>query len=406
MQENLNELATKYARYFAMMLDIPCSVVDLKEKKVATDLGLDCVEVCKNCPNKNCLCYGQFSYGCREAYRWDGLYIYHCTQDMVLVAASITNEKGELEGGLVIGPMILDNKDELLATADDKNYIKALMNVPEIPPLKIQSMAEILAGITDNFNHILPGKAGKYFYRQESLLNALYEERMRAVSEADFYTYPIAMERKLREAIAARDKEGSKILLNQILASIYISNDENIEAIKPRIMELIIVISRAAVDAGANVNEIFLVNDNFSSNIDGFTNIEDLSVWTSTILQRFLSFTFDFENVKHADAVYSVIEYIKGNYQKKISLEEIADYTYLSKTYLSSLFKKETGRSISEYINIVRVEKSKPLLIENNLSIIEVANMCGFEDQSYFTKVFKGIAGITPKKYRESRGIL
>ena len=108
--------------------------------------------------------------------------------------------------------------------------------------------------------------------------------------------------------------------------------------------------------------------------------------------------------MKHADAVYKVIEYIKANFQRRMSLEEIAASTYLSKTYLSSLFKKETGYSISEYINIVRIERSKSLLLEENISIIDIANLCGFEDQSYFTKVFKHIVGITPKKYRENRG--
>lgn len=193
-------------------------------------------------------------------------------------------------------------------------------------------------------------------------------------------------------------------MLNQILAHIYVSNNNNIEAIKPRITELIVVISRAAVDAGADINEIFLINENFTANIEEFTNLEDLSAWVSNMLQRFISFTFEFDKVKHADAVYKVIEYIKTNFRRHMSLEDIAASTYLSKTYLSSLFKKETGYSISEYINIVRIDRSKSLLMEENMSIIEIANLCGFEDQSYFTKVFKHIVGITPKKYRENRG--
>ena len=168
--------------------------------------------------------------------------------------------------------------------------------------------------------------------------------------------------------------------------------------------ELIVVISRAAVDAGADINEIFLINENFTANIEEFTNLEDLSAWVSNMLQRFISFTFEFDKVKHADAVYKVIEYIKTNFRRHMSLEDIAASTYLSKTYLSSLFKKETGYSISEYINIVRIDRSKSLLMEENMSIIEIANLCGFEDQSYFTKVFKHIVGITPKKYRENRG--
>ncbi len=404
MDKSLKKEALKYAKHFGAILDIPCSVVDLSEKSYETDRDEKTLDVCETCPYKNCKGYEQFAYGCREAYRWDGLYTFHCHQEMVIICTSIASEKGDLSGGLVIGPICLDNKEELIVTANNKKFKAALENVPEFPPHKIQAMSELLAAISGNLSDLSHGKAGRYFYRQESLLNALYVERMKASETTDYYTYPIAMERKLRTAVRSRDKEGSQVLLNQILAHIYTSNNNNLEKIKPRITELIVVLSRAAVDAGADINEIFLINENFTANINEFTNLEDLSIWVTTMLQRFISFTFEFDKVKHADAVYKVIEYIKANFQRRMSLEEIAASTYLSKTYLSSLFKKETGYSISEYINIVRIERSKALLMEENISIIDIANLCGFEDQSYFTKVFKHIVGITPKKYRETRG--
>lgn len=404
MEKSIKDQAIKYANHFAAVIEAPCSVVDLTEKTISTSQESSNYSVCKNCPNKTCSGFEQFSYGCREAYRWDGLYTFHCHQEMVVVCASIASEKGDLAGGLVLGPVFLDNKEELMSQTTDKKFKKALSEVSEFAPHKIQAMAEILAGIAGSISDLSHGKAGRYFYRQESLLNAMYVERMKKSETSDYYTYPIAIERKLRTAVRSRDKEGSQTLLNQILAHIYVSNNNNIEAIKPRITELIVVISRAAVDAGADINEIFLINENFTANIEEFTNLEDLSAWVSNMLQRFISFTFEFDKVKHADAVYKVIEYIKSNYRKHMSLEDIAASTYLSKTYLSSLFKKETGYSISEYINIVRIDRSKSLLMEENMSIIEIANLCGFEDQSYFTKVFKHIVGITPKKYRENRG--
>lgn len=403
MENSLKEQAVKYANHFGSLLDVPCAVVDLSEKSYVPAGEGKPFDACENCPHKNCKGYEQFAYGCREAYRWDGLYTFHCYQEMVVICASIASEKGDLAGGLVIGPIILDNKEELLASAD-KKFKKALEGVSEYSPHHIQAMAEILAGIAGSISDLSHGRAGRYFYRQESLLNAMYVERMKKSETSDYYTYPIAIERKLRTAVRSRDKAGSQTLLNQILAHIYVSNNNNIEAIKPRITELIVVISRAAVDAGADINEIFLINENFTANIEEFTTLEDLSAWVSNMLQRFISFTFEFDKVKHADAVYKVIEYIKTNFRRHMSLEDIAASTYLSKTYLSSLFKKETGYSISEYINIVRIDRSKSLLMEENMSIIEIANLCGFEDQSYFTKVFKHIVGITPKKYRENRG--
>ena len=404
MDKSLKKEALKYAKHFGAILEMPCSVVDLAEEEIETESGTAEIAVCSCCPHKECNGYDQFSYGCREAYRWDGLYTFHCHHEMVLICTSIASEKGDLAGGFVIGPVFLENKEDLIAGITDKERKSVLEKIPEFPPAKIQAMSELLAAISGNLSNLSHGKAGRYFYRQESLLNALYVEKMKASETSDYYTYPIAVERKLRTAVRSRDKEGSQVLLNQILAHIYTSNGNNIEKIKPRITELIVVLSRAAVDAGADINEIFLINENFTGNIEEFTNLEDLSIWVTNMLQRFISFTFEFDKVKHADAVYKVIEYIKANFQRRMTLEQIAASTYLSKTYLSSLFKKETGFSISEYINIVRIERSKSLLLEENISIIDIANLCGFEDQSYFTKVFKHIVGITPKKYRENRG--
>lgn len=405
MDNTLKHQAEKFAALFASVFEMPGSVVDLDAEIIETDLGEKNPPVCKYCPYfSSCQSYGQFSYGCKEAYRWDGLYTFHCKNEMVLIAASVCGEKGDLTGGIVLGPLFLDNKEDFLAEARDPEYIDVLKHMPALPPRRIQGIAELLAAIAGSLSNFSSGNSARYFFRQDKLLNAIYVEQMKKQEGSDYYTYPIAIERKLRTAIRNRDKEGSQILLNQILANIYVSNNNNIEAIKPRITELIVVISRAAVDAGADINEILLINENLGANVNNFTSLEDLSAWVSNMMHKFISYTFEFDKVKHADAVYKVIEYIKTNYKRRITLDEIAANTYLSKTYLSSLFKKETGYSISEYINIIRIERSKTLLMEDNMSIIEIANMCGFEDQSYYTKVFKGIVGMTPKRYRENRG--
>lgn len=405
MDITLKQQAKKYAALFASVFEMPGTVIDLENETIETDIGENCAPVCRFCTFYNvCKGYEQFSYGCREAYRWDGLYIFHCHNEMVLIAASVSNDKGELAGGMVLGPLFLDNKEDFLADAREAEYIDILKHMPTLPPRRIQGIAELLACVSECISNLSHGNSGRYFFRQDNLLNAIYVEQMKKRDNSDYYTYPIAIERKLRTAIRNRDKEDSQILLNQILANIYVTNNNNLEAIKPRITELVVVTSRAAVDAGADINEILMINENLGANIAGFNNLEDLSAWVSNMMHKFISYTFEFDKVKHADAVYKVIEYIKTNFRRRITLEEIAANTYLSKTYLSSLFKKETGYSISEYINIVRIERSKTLLMEDNMSIIEIANICGFEDQSYYTKVFKSIVGITPKKYRETRG--
>ena len=98
------------------------------------------------------------------------------------------------------------------------------------------------------------------------------------------------------------------------------------------------------------------------------------------------------------------MEYIRQNYYKKISLDSIAEHVNFSKTYLSRIFKEETGENISMYINKVRIEKAKLLMMDKSIGLIDVANLVGFEDQSYFSKVFRSLTGTSPKKYQENRG--
>ena len=169
-------------------------------------------------------------------------------------------------------------------------------------------------------------------------------------------------------------------------------------------MELVVLLSRATIDAGADIREIFLFNTNYIHEIEQFTSLEELSVWLTGIMHRFINYSFDFAQVKHSDVVYKVMDYVKANYAQKITLDDIARHVFLSRSYLSSIFKEETGDSLFAYINKVRISKSKMLLLDSAVNLVDVAGLCGFDDQSYFTKVFKKATGISPKKYRDTRG--
>ena len=102
--------------------------------------------------------------------------------------------------------------------------------------------------------------------------------------------------------------------------------------------------------------------------------------------------------------IFNVKKYIQKNYSEKISLESVAAQVFLSPGYLSSLFKEATGESLISYINRVRVEESKVLLLETKDNLVDISNACGFEDQSYFARVFKKFTGVSPSKYRFYKG--
>ena len=94
------------------------------------------------------------------------------------------------------------------------------------------------------------------------------------------------------------------------------------------------------------------------------------------------------------------VQYIAQNFSSPIALEDVANHVHLNPAYFSTVFKQSTGSSFKEYLNMVRIEESKRLLTNTNYSVIDIAVATGFEDQSYFSKVFKKYTGLTPKQYR------
>ncbi len=102
--------------------------------------------------------------------------------------------------------------------------------------------------------------------------------------------------------------------------------------------------------------------------------------------------------------INQALNFINYHYTEKISLDDVAEELNVSKHYLSSIFKKETGENMSFFINKLRIEKAKQLLLESDIKIKEVFEQVGYSDQQYFSKVFKKITGKTVAEYKEGSG--
>lgn len=106
------------------------------------------------------------------------------------------------------------------------------------------------------------------------------------------------------------------------------------------------------------------------------------------------------KQVKSKD-VHEIQQYIRENYTKKISLENLASVTNINKFYLIRIFKQSTGLSPIDYLIHVRIEESEKLLINSDLQIAEISNKVGFNSPSHFTKAFRMINHMTPSHYRK-----
>lgn len=379
MKRNLSN----YAKIIENACGVDVTVLRMNEKTLSGNC------FCHAC-TMQCDFLNTHTYGTYEAARWGGKYIYFCQIGLTFIASSIFDTYGSVSDGLIAGPFIMGALDNY---TDDTTILHLSNTVRTIDTKRANGIADLLGLLT----------SGDVQNSKSKLLNELYEVS-KDISKNAEYQYPIETERQLQAAITEGNKTKANEILNKLLGHIFFSSGGNIEMIKGRVLELIVLLSRASIDGGAEIGQILGLNDTYMKELQAFQTLEDISLWLTHVMSRFTSYVFDFADVKHADIIYKTIRYIKDNYMKKLSLDEIADNVYLSKAYLSKVFKDETGMNITEYINKIRIDESKKLLKNTNLSIIAISNMTGFYDQSYFTKIFTKTIGTTPRKYKEANG--
>ena len=114
---------------------------------------------------------------------------------------------------------------------------------------------------------------------------------------------------------------------------------------------------------------------------------------------------YDFSKSFTARHYKQVLDYIAVNYGKNILLEDMAAEASLSPSHFARLFKQTISQSPYQFLMSYRIEQAKKMLDNPNKLIVDIAFNCGFSDQAHFSRVFKKIAGITPKKYRQNKDI-
>lgn len=375
MADEIMTRLIRFAKHLSGLCGADCAVYDL-DNKVFHDAVL--CHRCRHCDFEN-----THKYGCYEAQRWGGRYIYYCPAGLTFVAAVHCENPNKIDAGLLVGPMMMGEREDFI-----EKFSLPYGEIVQVEPSAVNDIAEVMSAG-------LPGGLSGVQY--DALLNDMYAARN---AQDD---YPIEMETQLCDAIEEGDAARARELLNLLLGHIFFGARGNLATIKTRVTELMVIISRSAIRGGADVHQIFMTNEGYMDEIQNADSLEKLSLWLTSVLNRFMSYVFEFSAVKHSDVVYKIIGFVQRNYMHKITLDDIAAHVYLSRSYVSKIFKEEMDCPLTAYINQVRVEKSKALLM-GDLTLTDVAYNVGFEDQSYYTKVFKKLTGMSPGQYKMKKG--
>ena len=413
-----NSGITHQFRSFTQSTGIPLRVSDSKGREVwQSDV----------CQKKNFFCHLSHGNGgkdrfcqrvhkkaLRESIRWGEATIRTCCHSLMQVTAPIMNH-GRLVGYLIASPFLLVDPSELqpdelssLYGGSGKKQLleRALFSIPVVKDEEAHRSAKDLFRLAETLSdpdlsclreareiqelqgkivdQILDFKALDKDFNPQSLSRLFYEQ-----------------EREIIVKIRLGDRVGAKEILYRLLAIVLSEHLENFELLKISILELLIILTRAAVEAGTKIEEVLGMRYRFITESAAIKDQEDLCIWVAHLLEKLMDGIYQTRHAKNYQRLEKTLGFIEAHYNESISVDRIAKEVYLSPSRLSHIVKDELGITLRECISKMRVDKAKNLLREKELPISQIALEVGYPDQSYFTKVFKKVEKCTPKTFRE-----
>ncbi len=227
----------------------------------------------------------------------------------------------------------------------------------------------------------------EFLRKEENILRAPYNP------ELEFYSVIKSGDVKKTEELCKdtfTDKKGLGVL-----------SKNNMQNLKYHFVITVALIARYCIDGGMDVSTSYALSDFYIQKADESNSPEDLN-----ILHRRAALDYA-ERMKklRKDKICSIhvvrcIDYMHNNLHSRITVEELAELVDLNPSYLCRLFKKETGVSVSEYIQQLKIDAAQNMLLYSDFTPARISSILAFPDQSYFTQVFKKYTGLTPRKFQ------
>ena len=225
------------------------------------------------------------------------------------------------------------------------------------------------------------------FYNRENTQNHLPYDR-----EIAFY-----------QSIKNGDMEEMKRLFEPLGVAGYGKlSGNNLRNHKYHLIITVAFITRYCIEGGLEMETAYNLSDLYIRKIDTCTSLEELDELHVALTEDYVKRMRTCKNSRHYSRPISrCIDYIYDNLHCKIQTDDLAREAELSKTYLSKLFHKETGKTIVQYIMEKKLDAAKNLLMFTEHSTTEIANYLNFSSESHFISAFKKSTGLTPKKFKQ-----
>jgi YesN/AraC family two-component response regulator len=334
------------------------------------------------------------------------------------LSAKLYNQRKDFLGTIIVGPFLFEEPSALLVQDilfDNQLPISLkhtitqyYLSLPLISEYKADMIAEFLAYHTANMDKLMNyrpkiRKITNQFHNKLGIFPTLMQEHPKPSGGTIEKRY--SLQNELSSAVEHGDIAKAEKLLNEDMSFIEkipdrIPNDP-LRSEKNLAITFNTSLRIAVERGGLHPLYIHSISEKFAIQIEKTTSIQQLAELQKVMLREYCEAVRKYSLKNYSFLIRKAIEYIRFHLEQDLSLKTISE-AILSSTYeLSRKFKKETGQTLTDYINTLRIDEAIYIMENRNLSITDIAYMVGFNDVNYFTKVFKKLTGMTPSTYRK-----
>ena len=245
--------------------------------------------------------------------------------------------------------------------------------------------------------------------RLELARQAAEQERFRAeaIHEVKSEFLDSVREVYLREepallaAIKRGERPAAREIINRVLVRIYHLSGQRLDLLKSFVLELVVMMCRAAVESGADPTEVLGLNFRSIRDLSELQDDEQLCAWLTAMLERVMDAIRDHKTFPNTVLVARALDFMEKHLDEPLERDAVARGTGLSGSHFSHLMKEKTGQTFTDLLTQMRINRARALLVRTEKSMVQVALECGFCDQSYFTRVFRKCTGESPREYQQ-----
>jgi len=210
-------------------------------------------------------------------------------------------------------------------------------------------------------------------------------------------------ELELLHAVKSGHKQKAREVINRILVGVYNLGREDLDVLKTLVLEMVVLMFRAAVARGADPEPLLGINSTFLRDFHAVHDELGLSRWLTVWLDLFISTSFTSASPAELPGIPLALEYMKNHLSEDLSRDKVANSCNMSPSHFSRTFHRSTGHTFTDLLNRFRIEQACMLLEDSDATVYEIAYRCGFNEQSYFNRVFRRYRRKTPREYREQQ---